>query len=474
MQMAGAPGIPMMALMSGMEHAEDTLGVPPLIQPRVLAQFCSAVQLYADGVGLHEKIEQRLQERRMRLENLRSVATLFRLAVLGHPESFERLRDELHCIADDFPSDPLETQADAPNEREAVCAPAHLSAVLDLLAAASFVSKDDPARRDALTIGVIRAVEDAICYPLAYSQDAATYLREGSGQVSRTHAESVIANATSRLLKDDYGCDPRVPAVPLRLLEGLGQRWMAADPVSELFRALTGPQLTGLLHAIKPKQAQVGATVSLKLDMGCVGEGDEQQSELERLAEELVVVFCPRQPAKFAVRNRRTLRVEVPPNAHSGPIALVRRGSQDSFKDLEYLLEQYACEYPLAWSYSAFSFIPITRWTYPEAFGPPRIEIAQVPTSALVSAFTSSGLLGEQNAAHVGEPVAIQYQITPAGSDANVPLSITATNGTITHPGQPGMILYTPQATGESSVELTWGTLTESVAIPVEAGSGGQ
>jgi hypothetical protein len=460
--------LPMIAVMPGMEHAEDTLGVPPLLEPRVLAQFCSAVQDYADGAGLHEQVAARLAQLRMRLENLRSVATLSRLAVLGHPDCVARLRDELHCIEVDFPGDPFAPacgDADAV-EMEVADPRSDFAAVLDLLAGAAFVSKDDPSQRAAFTVGAIRAVESAISYPLAYAADAAAYLGEGSGELARVHAMSVIANATERLLKDDYDCDPQAPAAPRRLLEGLGRKWIAADPVTEMFRALSGPRLTGMLQAIAPDDARVGETVTLQLRAGCVAANDDEA--FAKLLESLEIVFCPHQPAKLGERDGSELRVEIPANARSGPIALVRRGEDAAYADLLYLLERYACEYPRAWYHSVFSLVPINSWCYPVAFGPPRIEIAQAPVSAAITAFTQAGPVGEQNPAHVGEPVYIYYEVAPVGSDADVPLAINAANGTITRPARSGVIVYTPQATGKPSIELTWGALTESVAIPVE------
>ena len=63
----------------------------------------------------------------------------------------------------------------------------NFTAVIDLLAGAAFVSKDDPAQRDRLIVGLIRAVEDAIGYPLALSSEAAEYVGEGDGGLSPSH-----------------------------------------------------------------------------------------------------------------------------------------------------------------------------------------------------------------------------------------------------------------------------------------------
>jgi hypothetical protein len=54
--------MPMSSSMPMMEHPEDVVSVPALVDERVLMQFCKAVQNYADGLGLRDEaaIELRL------------------------------------------------------------------------------------------------------------------------------------------------------------------------------------------------------------------------------------------------------------------------------------------------------------------------------------------------------------------------------------------------------------------------------
>src|SRR6516162_7207919 len=91
----------------GMEHPMNTLAVPPLIDPRLLYQFCTAVQQYSVTAGRQSEADAKVAELKARLDNLTQLAQLCRLAVLGHPNSFGRVLDELLCIAVDFPADPL-------------------------------------------------------------------------------------------------------------------------------------------------------------------------------------------------------------------------------------------------------------------------------------------------------------------------------------------------------------------------------
>jgi hypothetical protein len=59
--------------MGGMEEAVDTIGVPALIDGRALAQFCQAIQLYADRNGLHDQTQEKIQNLLARLNKLRNL-----------------------------------------------------------------------------------------------------------------------------------------------------------------------------------------------------------------------------------------------------------------------------------------------------------------------------------------------------------------------------------------------------------------
>jgi hypothetical protein len=461
---AAAVGASDMPMTSGMEHPTITLGALPLVSPRVLTQFCQAIQLYADGVGFHDDAAAGIGSLRSRLTNLTNLAQLSRMAVVGVPDSFARLRDELTCIAVDFPADPVPAPGTSNLPDDAPDLRVQLGPVFDLLAGAAFVSKDEPALHDFLVTGVIRAVEDAICYPLAYSAEAATYLSGSSAKLVRGQAELVIANATQRLIERDYRCNPLVPAHIRRRLELMARDWMCANPVTAMFAALTGPQLDRIVEQATPRDVKPGDIVTLTLRQDCVdspkilgsGEGEPESGGVFAL-------FCPTQMAKVLGRGAGKVEVQVPAFARTGPVAVVR---QPALTDVEYLLRRYACAYPAEWSNCLFSVIPMWKWAYPTAFGPPVVQVTQIPVQADVTAYVASGPLSSVGQAVVDSPVYIHYQVDPPGSDGNVPLKVNASLG-VANAATPGLVVYTPAQTGDDAVVLSWGGLSEVVHVHV-------
>jgi hypothetical protein len=211
--------------MSMMEHPEPTISVPPLVDERVLLQFCRAIQDYADGAGLHDEAVGGLRLLRNRLDTLRNLALLCRLAIVGNPHSLARVADEMNCVAIDFPPDPLEAiEGDGEPYEDEPDTRVMLTAAIDLFAGASFASKDKPEQRDRFIAGVVRAIEDAIGFPVAVASEAASYLGEGEAGQVPMHAGLVIANATSRLIESDQKCVPRVPREIHRRLVGLARK----------------------------------------------------------------------------------------------------------------------------------------------------------------------------------------------------------------------------------------------------------
>ena len=474
----------------GMEHPMNTLAVPPLIDPRLLYQFCTAVQQYSVTAGRQSEADAKVAELKARLDNLTQLAQLCRLAVLGHPNSFGRVLDELLCIAVDFPADPLDgdpytelEEEDEPDDRY------HFGAVFDLLAGAAFVSKDDPDQRDRLIVGIIRAVEDAICYPLAFSDEAAAYVGEGDGSLSSSHVSRAIGNATTRIIERDTACDPLVGADIRMRLEQIALKWMAANPVTEMFRALTGPRWTRALESIDPDDVNVGDRVTLTLRDDCAAPpmkpttatpntapramagmaaaGGAPGSAAGSAPDGLYVLFCPSQEATILKATATTLVVEVPRNARTGPIALVR---QPDVTDVKYLLVRFACEYPEEWSDSLFGVIKMGIWAYADAFGEPLVEITQVPRSVTVTAHDANGPVGVGRSTRVNQPVYINYEVTPPGSEANTPLQVHAPGGQVTQP-KPGTVVYTPTQPGINTVDLSWGDVTTSVTINATPGT---
>jgi hypothetical protein len=367
-----------------MEHPENTISVPPLVDDRVLLRFCKAVQSYADSVGSHDEAAQKLRALRARLDNLRGLASLSRLAIVGHPLSPARVVDEMYCLSVDFPSDPLECPGavhelyeDEPDKRVL------LAAAVDLFAGASFVSKDKPEQRNRFIVGVVRAIEDAIAFPVAFTAEAATYIGEGDGTLSPTHAKIVIANAAQRLLEGDQTCIPLAPAEIRRCLECLAFEWMCKNPVDEFFAAIAGPRLRRIVHwedpaRDRPDDARVGDRVTLLV-------GDRGEAKVDSRGEacggddltSLGVMFSPHSPAPVVRVVDDGLQVLVPEGARTGPIAIVKK--EPDFKGVQSLIAEYAARYPVAWSLSVFANVRMDVWAYPVAFGPRILEILRTP-----------------------------------------------------------------------------------------------
>lgn len=457
--------------MGGMEEAVDTIGVPALVDGRTLAQFCQAIQQYADRNGLHEQAQEKIQDLLARLNKLQKLAQLCRLSVLGLPHACERVRDELECVAVDFPTTPIcppDDDDDMDGGDDANIAPAQLSAALDLMAGAAFVSKDDPAQRDRFIIGIVRAVEDAICFPVTYAPEAAAYLSGGISRHVAAQIETVIAIATSRFLEGDLACDPRSPEQVRARLETLACKWMRANPVTELLCALTGPRWDGALQTIQPSSANIGDEITLEMRVTCADQTVNPNDARAQVApKDLKVLFCPRQPAKIMRYSGGQIVVTVPPGSRSGPIAVVRDFGLTLFGDIIYLLDRYACEYPSEWFNSVFTLIPMWQWAYPVAFGEPCIKIAFVPQQATVSAYSKYGLLGPTSTVQVNDVVAIYYQVDPPGSDAQTPVNISASSGALSNIGVPGAIGFKSSNPGDVSINFSWGTLTSTVVVHV-------
>jgi hypothetical protein len=471
--------------MGGMEEATDTVVVPSLVDVKTLTEFCQAIQQYADDSGFHEQAEEKLQGLRARLDKLQMLAQLCRFAILGLPMACERLRDELECVAADFPSDPIlcETPCGCPQQMpDDYKGPAQLSAALDLFAGAAFVSKGNRAQRDRFIVGVVRAIEDAICYPLAYAAEAAEFLSGSPSKYPRAQVKAVIATATTRFLEGDLACDPKIPERVRMRLERLACEWMHANPVTDLFCALTGPKWEGALNSIQPKAAKVGDEITLGLCTSCASAPSDMSVNATAgvaaaantnnagkgsAPEELKVLFCPRQPAKILRYSVDQLVVAVPVGARSGPIAIVRDFGATWLGDIIYLLKRYECEYPVEWSYSLFTLIPMWQWAYPVAFGAPYIEIAFVPQQATIQAYSKYGRLGTSDTVPVNQLVTIYYQVDPPGSDQQIPVQITASTGTLSDIGISGAIGFTASTPGDASIKLSWGALTSTIVVHV-------
>jgi hypothetical protein len=373
MPMQDVASMPGMAM--GMEHPQNTLSVPPLVDARVRLRFWRAIQHSADAANDREDADASLRSLGARLDNLRGLATLSRLAILGHPHSVQRLIDELHCLVVDFDAAPLdalgpetELHEDEPDDRVL------LAAAVDLFAGAAFVSKNKPEQRDRFIIGIVRAIEDAIAFPVTFATEAATLVGDISGQVSLLHARIVIANARQRLIERDERCVPLVPSHIRRRLYCLARMWMDRNPVTAFFDAISGPRLKRIVHwedpaRAQPDDARTGDQVTLLLER----PSDVGDCDGGAWLDDLGVMFCPHQPAPVVRTVVDGLQVLVPARARTGPIAVVK--TEPDFMPVKDLIAKYASRFPIEWSLSIFGYVRIDLWAYPCAFGPPILEI---------------------------------------------------------------------------------------------------
>ena len=409
-----------------MEHAENTLGVPPLVNPGVLLDFCQAVQRYGESIGAQDEVAAKVRVLQATLGDLRNLGVMSRFATLGHPHSFARVLDEMYCISVDFPTGPLEIDRDGEFCEDELDSRVDLTAALDLFAGASFVSKDDRAQRDAFVLSLVRAIEAAIAFPVTYSVEASTFIGKGTGEISPLHASIVIANATRRLLQGDYLCIPRAPRDLRGRLEHMARHWMRSNPVTTFFDVVSGPQLRRIVHwedptRTQPDDAHVGDPVTLLLDrhrrrgdeagsqtggatssmrgndgklaataasmtatspMGAMAFSDSttMQDQVDAYGDPcgddlrgLSVMFCPHQPAVVLRLVQDGLEVRVPEGAVTGPIAVVH--SKPDFTKVGAVIDDYFRRYPTEMNASIFGMVRMDMWAWPFAFGRPILEI---------------------------------------------------------------------------------------------------
>lgn len=394
-----------------MEHAENNLGVPPLVDSRVLLQFCQAVQSYGDSVGSHDEVAAKLRVLNATLADLRNVATLCRFAVLGHPHSFQRLYDEMHCLSVDFrgpfSDSDGECSEDEPDTRT------DLTAAIDLFTGASFISKGDCERRDRLIGALVHAIEAAIAFPVTFSVEAATYIGQGTGDISPLFASIVIANATRRLLESDYRCIPLAPGNTRTRLERMGRRWMRSNPVTAFFDTVSGPRVVRIVRWEEPAgttldDAHFGDPVTLLLHRR---EPEFQQDGMKECPDDnglsdLGVVFCPHQPTPVLRIVEDGLEVRVPEFACTGPIAVVKKSAD--FTGVGQIIDTWFSWYPTEMQASIFGSVRMDQWAYPFAFRRPVIEISKFPRS--ISGRVPTGT------SPVTRPTAARVPVTVSGA----------------------------------------------------------
>lgn len=439
-----------------MEHPDNDYRIPPLVDDRVVSQFCRAVQASAGAGGMHDEAKHALQRLRGRLEELRSLAKLCRYAVSGMPHAFARLRDALDCLAADFPGAKLPTEiAPAPSSEAATGTDLHFAAVLDLFAGAAFVSKGDDPRRDRYVAAIVHAVTAAIAFPLAYAPESATYLGDAS-ELPTSYAAVVIANATERLIEDDRTCAPAVPHASRKQLATLARSWVEANPVTTMFAVLGGPQVTDVVLAANAEgQARPGHSI------GLIVEGGGSLADLG-------VMFCPHEPADVKSREHGRLQVSVPRHAASGPVAIVKRAA---LTPILTVYDDYLKRFPREMANSVFRVAPMNTWAFPYAFGGPHVHVDTPVERVVITAFGARGRLRAGDRVPIGHRVAIHYRAVPAGSSAGRPPKIDAPVGTITRGSRSDVVFYHPAKPGEARVEIGWEEAKAAVTIVAKEAS---
>jgi hypothetical protein len=498
--------------MAVMEGIADTIFVPPLVDETVLARFCQAVQSYADSQGLHDAAAEKLAELQLRLSTLRNLASLSRLALVGHPLSFARLEDEMRCLTVDFPCgerEPCDQRedecADTPREQvflsaavdlspgstfvwqvdfpcgeresddqcEKECADTpreqvFLSAAVDLLAGATFVWKDDTNQRDRTIVAIVRGIEEAIAFPVTYAAEAATFLGVGTIALSPTHAAIVIGNATQRLIQSDRACTPQAPADIRRRLEGLACTWMRANPVTAFFDAIRGPKIHRIVRwqaTLREAATQIHVGDPVTLLLHTPPDEDDEARACRISLQDYGVVFTPRQRVPDPIVVDNGFQVSIPDRSRSGPVIVIPK--LPDFTSVVQLLNKYRQQYPDEMNSSVFAAAHIDTWAFPIAYRYPCVTIALLPTSAAATAFTASGPLAAGQTVSVGETVSIQYRIEPPGADGGAAPVINAPGGLVTRTGRPDVLLFRPSAPGNTTVQLAWGTTTVTIPINV-------
>lgn len=361
--------------MPTMEHPDTTVSAPALVNARLVLNFAKAAQAFGDSVGMPDEVASGVRRLRGRLDNLRDLASLCRFAIVGDSYAFVRARDALHCLSVDFSTGEVEPVpgADEPNEDEPDDRVV-LGAVVDLLAGASFVSKDCPEQRDRYIAAIVRAVEQAIAFPVTFAAEAATYIYQGDGTMAPLQARLVIANATRRLLDGDQACTPRAPVEIRRRLHCLARMWMQDNPVDAFFAAVSGPQVRDVVHWEDPKRdrpddARAGDPVTILVEH----PADDDACTCNDALKDCAVMFCPHAPAPVVRTVRGGLQVRVPAGARTGPIAVLKK--TPDFAPVQALIARFTACFAVEWSTSIFATARMDVWAFATAFPPPVLEI---------------------------------------------------------------------------------------------------
>jgi len=470
--------------MNVMEHPKDVIFAPPFLDERILVHCCSAVRAYSRSQGLTSAtVSSALAGVTGRLTYLADLASSCRFAILGWRGALPRVLEQMRCIGREYPPESSEESFESRTE-VGMDEPDHrvmLAAAIDLFAGAAFVSKDDPEQLRHFVRSLSRAIEDAIAWPLSFASDSAAYVGDSRAKAVPIDATIGVAASVQRLL--DGSCHCRIPA-PVRIRErvqALAHAWLRANPVSEFFEALSGPKMHECLTGISPRKAKVGDVITLVVPRHCLDFSEKREEPTKTLAgaavptklaeavpNNVVVMFCPHQPATIQGYSEGGLRVVVPPLAQSGPIALCRRPPIEELNEITCITQRFQSSYPAEWLLSTMTMIPLHHWSYPQAFQTsPWIEIYQAPINATVAVFDSSGHRAEQKLLIPGDEITVRYHLNPKGRDVKTPLRIETSGGNIGQTGQRNEFVFRPTVRGPGFVKLIWGSYSREISIHV-------
>ncbi len=445
--------------LSGFEHVPDTMYVVPLVDERIVLQFCKAVHLCAEDKGVGKEIEAKLNQIKLRLETIVNLATLSRYALLGEARSLLQFTDEIQCLVHEFPDhkegshhthEPAAIQhsdgsGHSPEGAGNPVTGINLAAATDLFAGATFISKGDPEKMLSYVQAIVQTVEKAVAFPLFFAKEAATYLGEGDEQVTRQHAGIVMSNAVQRLLTDHVDCSPSVPSGFHRYLSYLAEKWVKENLVTTLFDTLK--------KALLP----VNCFHSALVRPGDILEIEMEKNATSLQADEVIVLFTPHQVAKIVSIKQQVIQVEVPRFSQTGPVLVLSKKAEGLFKPVEIVENAFKHQYPNEWENSLFSSVPFNKWAYPLFFkDAPVISVTQVPQAVSFQFFNEQGKQIKSDRVPLGQKVTIKYELYPFVSDADADPEIEVMGVKLLPHKKQGELKIFPQKEGPGQIRLKW------------------
>lgn len=457
----------------GIEHVPDTMYVPPLLDDRVLLEFCRAVQSFAAEHGLRDDARARLTRLKQRHQHLVNLAVLFRYAIAGDEHALTQFTSEMQCLAhehEDAAHPPGHWTSEADDDghggqhdpqRHDRIAGARWSAVIDLFAGASFIAAGSDERRDRYLDAVVAAVANAVWLPLRCSRESAAYLGEGDGTLTRQQIAIVLDAAVHRLLDDD--CDPVLPRPFDDQLRTLTARWKSRNPVTAILARFRDALIE--VESIDATSARAGDSVRTLLKRPQAHRPDD-----------LILLLPPHQAAEIREVASGGVVATIPPHSVSGPVLLLARADVQSVSEAVAAQSELEHHFRSDWVSSVFQAIPLYKWAFPFAFPElPRLEVVATPRTGTIAARDLEGRRLEGRPVYAGKEIVLTYELFPVGSAGNVALEVEVAGGTIVS-HRMGELRFLPLHPGQGFVRLKAPNLTLQLdfpVLPMPPGSGG-